>query len=93
MTNIVKHRDQSKWEYSGYGIVFDGTGSWSFSNGFAKNVVIFGVDNTSSSHTDNCKNNCLVLGKEPTDDINGSVGAAEKKLSISFSNSYLFVTG
>ena len=28
-------------------------------NGFARNVVIFGVDNTSSSHTDNEKNNVL----------------------------------
>ena len=28
---------------------------WSFGNNFARNVVIFGLDNTSSSHTDNKK--------------------------------------
>ena len=30
------------------------------------------------------KNNFLVLGRRPTDDINDSVGTAEKKLSIGF---------
>ena len=29
-TNIVKNNDQEKYVYSGYGITFDGTGSWSF---------------------------------------------------------------
>ena len=32
-------------------------GSWSVGNSFARNVVIFGVDSRTSSHTDNCKNN------------------------------------
>ena len=39
----------------------------------ARNYVIFGVGNTSSSHNDNRKNNCLLLDKGPTDDINDSV--------------------
>ena len=53
-------------------------------------------------------NNFLVLGEGPTNDINGSIGAIEKKFSINFSetrtkfflslldsgsNSYLFVNG
>ena len=63
-------------------IVFDGGGSWSFGNDFVRNVIIFGVDNSSSSHTDNHKNNFLVLGEGKTYDINGSFGAAEKKFSI-----------
>ena len=29
--------------------------TWSFSNNFARNVLIFGVDN-SASHSHNCKN-------------------------------------
>ena len=37
-----------------------------FCKDFARNVVIFGVDNRSSLHTDNRKNNVLVLGKGPT---------------------------
>ena len=35
---------------------FDEEGSWSFDSVFARNVVIFGVDNSSSYHTDHKKN-------------------------------------
>ena len=41
----------------GWGIVFDGKGIWSYDNDCARSVVSFGVDNTSSSHTDNNKIN------------------------------------
>ena len=58
----------------GYKIAFDGTGSWRFSNDLARNVVIFGFDNSSSSHAENCKDNFLVLDEGPTDSINGSIG-------------------
>ena len=70
--------------YIGHGTAFDGLGSWSFGNDSAMNVIIFGVDN-SSTYTNNCKNNCLVLPEEPTDNIDGSTETAEKKLSINFS--------
>ena len=56
-----------------------------FGNGFARNVVIFGADHSSSSHTDNRKDNFLVLGKGPTQGINDSKGPVEKKKSINFS--------
>ena len=36
-------------------LAFDGEGSLIFGNDFAKNVAIFGVNNTPSSHTDNRK--------------------------------------
>ena len=55
---------------------------WSFTNDFARNVVIFGVDNSSSSHTDNQKYNFLVLGYGPTEGINDTVRAAERKLVL-----------
>ena len=42
--------------YSGYGVAFDDAGSWSFSNDIARNVLTFGVDNSSTFHTDNLKN-------------------------------------
>ena len=32
--------------YTVYGIVFNGVGLWNFGNDFAKNVVIFGTDNS-----------------------------------------------
>ena len=31
-TSIVKNKDKEKWVYSGYGIAFDGKGTWSFGN-------------------------------------------------------------
>ena len=81
--------------FSGYGITLDSAGSWSFNNDTARNVIIFGADNSSSSHADN-------FG------INGSFGAPEKKFSNNFAkantkfclslhynadNSYLIVNG
>ena len=57
-------------------------GSWSFNNDFARNVVIFGVDNGSSSHSDNRKNNFLILHEGQTYGINGSSGSPEKMFSI-----------
>ena len=77
--SIVKNINKEKWVYSGYGIAFDGAGLWNFGNDFARNVVIFGVDSSSSSHADNRKNNFLLLGE-------GSFGSSEKKFSINFIN-------
>ena len=89
-------------------IIFDSAGLWSFSNDTAKNVIIFGVDNISSSHSDNLKNDFLVLGEVPTFGINESFGLPGKNFSINFrksitnqclsfhynaDNSYLFVNG
>ena len=56
-TSIVKNSDKEKYVYSGYAINCENTGSWSFDNDTARNVIIFGADNSSSSHADNCKNN------------------------------------
>ena len=42
---------------------------------FARNVIISGVDNTSSSHTHNRKDKFLALDERPTDAINNSTGA------------------
>ena len=93
--------------YSGYGITIDSAGSWRFDNVIARNVIIFDVDNGSSSHADNRKNNFLVLCECPTIELNGKLGSPEKKFSINFSkastkycafhcndgNSFLFVNG
>ena len=65
--NIVKNNDKNKYMYSTYGIAFDGKGAWSFGNYFARNVIIFGVDNGSWSYSDNCTNNFLVLDEATTE--------------------------
>ena len=106
--SIVKNNDKKKHVYSGYRITFDSPGWWSFNNDTARNVIIFGVGNSSSSHSNNCKNKILMLGEGPTFGMNGKFGLLEKKFSINFTkantklclslhynanNSYLFVNG
>ena len=53
---LVKNAEIDKYKYSGYGIGFDRHGTFSVPNGFGKNVIIFGVDMSSSKHVDNKKN-------------------------------------
>ena len=81
-TSIVKSSYKEKWVYSDYRIAFDSADSWNFGNNFARNVVIFGVDNNSSFLTDNCK--FLVLSEGLTYGINGNFGSPDKKFSINF---------
>ena len=57
---------------------------WNFGSGFVRKNVILGVDNTSSSHTDNQKNNFSVLGEVLTQGIDDSIGKTENN-SINFS--------
>ena len=65
---LTKNADIDKYGYSGYGIGFGRRSGFSFSGGvgFGQNVLIFGVDMSSSSHIDNKKKDILVLGKGPT---------------------------
>ena len=84
-TNRVKNGDKEKYVSSGYGIILDSTGSWTFDNDFAGNNIIFGVDNCSLSQNDNRKNNLLILGEVPTYGINGRFESPEKRFSINFS--------
>ena len=56
-TNIVNNSDKDKYVYSGYRITFDSAGFWSFDNDTAKNIITFGVDNSSSSRSDDRKKN------------------------------------
>ena len=53
---LTKNTDIDKYGYSGYGIGFDRRSSFSFpSGGFGQNIIIFGVDMSSSPHIDNKK--------------------------------------
>ena len=106
---ITKNADTSKYKYKGYGICFDEGGSFSkgnISNG--KNVLIFGVDESSLVHANNKANNIYVMGDLFVQGINDTTLYAEKiynqnftqpsKKSISSlhyngNDSYLFVNG
>ena len=72
--------------YSGYGIAFDQKGTWNFGNDRTRNVIIFGNNNSSSSHTDNCKNDLLVLREGYSFVTNRSFCAQKKKFSIKIQN-------
>ena len=63
---MTKNVDIEKHWYSGYGIGFDRRSSFSFpGGGFGQNVLIFGVDMSSSEHIDIKKKDILILGKGP----------------------------
>ena len=105
---VDKNRSIEKYGCSGYGIGFDRRSIFSFPGvGYGQNVLIFGVNMSSSSHIDNKKRDILVLGKGPRQGLEHTL-TAEKMYSINFTvtkkkfclslhyngaNSYLFVNG
>ena len=106
---ITKNTDVDKYEYSGYGIGFDGRGVFTHPTGsFGNNAIIFGVDMSLSVHIDNKGKDILILGSGPTQGLGECSLTVEKMYSINFSatgkrfclslyyngtNSYLFVNG
>ena len=52
---LTKHVDVDRYKYSGFGIGFDRKGFYSTGDEIGRNVIIFGVDMSSPSHTDNKK--------------------------------------
>ena len=81
---LTKNADIDKYGYSGYGIGFDRRSSFSFpSGGFGQNVIIFGVDMSSSAHINNKKKDILILGKGPTEGLEHTL-TAEKMYLINF---------
>ena len=105
---LTKNSDIEKCGYSDYGIGYDRRSSFSFpSGGFGQNILIFGVDMSSSPHIDNKKKDILVRGKGPTQGLEHTL-TAEKMYSVNFTvtrkkfclglhyngaNSYLLVNG
>ena len=80
---LTKNADIDKYGYFGYGIGFDRKGFFSIGNEIDKNVIIFGVDMSSSSKIDNKKTDILILGKGPTQRLEHTL-SAEKLYSINF---------
>ena len=71
------------YQYSGYGIGFDIKISYSIGNDIGRNVIIFGVDMSSSPHIENKKKDILILSKNPTQGLEHRL-TAEKLYSINF---------
>ena len=109
VVKLTKNADIDKYKYSGYGIGFDGKGFFSNpSGGTERNVIIFGVDMSSSTKIDNKGKYILILGLGSTFGLVEKALSAEKMYSINFTkvntkfclslhyngaNSYLFVNG
>ena len=113
---ISKNTDSSKNNYIGYGLCFDEGGEFGHTvklgnfNGTtnAKNVIIFGVDMSSSVHATNRANNIYVMDKDFIQGINDTTIYAEKLFHNNFTefgvifvlsshyngdDSYLFANG
>ena len=106
---ITENANTSKYKYKEYGICFDKGGS--FSEGSInneKNVLIFGVHESSLLHSNNKDNNVYVMDKDPVQGIDDTTLYAEKVYSQNFTqpnkkfvlslhynydHSYLFVNG
>ena len=73
---MTKNADIDKYKYSGYGIGFDRHGFFSHpSGGTGRNVIIFGVDMSSSTRIDNRKKDILILAKSPTQGLEDTLSA------------------
>ena len=113
---ITKNTDSSKNNYTAYGLCFDEGGEFGHTvkqsnfnrSTSAKNVIIFGVDTSSSIHATNRANKIYVMGKDFIQGINDITIYAEKLFHNNFTefglkfvlslhyngdNSYLFANG
>ena len=103
---LTKNTAINNYKYSGYRIEFDGHGRFSYPRiGVGRNVIISGVDMSSSTNIDNRKIDILILGKGPTQWLERTLSAEKiylinftvtgKKFCLSLhyngANSYLFV--
>ena len=83
---ITKNADSSKNNYTGYGLYFDEGSEFGHTvreGNFnrvtnAKNVIVFGVDTSSSIRATNRANNIYVMGEDFIQGINGTTIYAEK---------------
>ena len=82
---ITKNSDTSKYACKGYAICFDEAGMFSegsINNG--KNVLIFGVHESSLIRSNNKTNNIYVMGKDFVQGINDTTLFADKVYSQNF---------
>ena len=88
--NLTKPIDVDQYKLFGYGIEFDRKGSYSIGDKVGRNVIVFGVDMSSSLLIDNKEKDILILGKGPTQRLEHTL-APEKLYLINFTKKNRFV--
>ena len=86
---LIKNADIDRYKHTGYGIEFDRRGPFTLANGFGENVMIFGVDMSSSVHVDNKKKNILILGEAPTQELDDKTLTVENKTLVPLNKSFV----
>ena len=80
LSNIT---DKDKYVYSSYGIGFDLCSEfWLPDGSIGKNIIIFGVDVSSSVHIDNNKKDISILGRGLTQGLGDTALSAEAQYLI-----------
>ena len=79
---LTKNADIEKYKYSGYGTGLDRQEIFSIGNGFGCNVIIFGVDMSSSVYIYNKKKDILILDEGLTQGLYGTTLTAEKNIQL-----------
>ena len=80
---LPKNADPDKQLYSGYSNEFDSCSEYSLLEGsIGKNVIIVGVDMSSSLHIDDKKRDILILGRGPIQGLDDTTLTAEAKYSF-----------
>ena len=89
---ITKNADTtSKYKYKGYGICFDEGGMFSIGNiNNGRNVLIFGVHESSLVHTNNKANNIFIIGDGFVQGINDMTLYAEKIYSQNLTQNLIY---
>ena len=85
---LTKDAGLEKYGYSGYGIRFDARSQRSLKvDEWSKNIVIFGVINSSSRQTDNRKKDVPARGVGRADGLDDTTVMAETKYSVNITRS------
>ena len=82
---ITRNAHVTKYRYFRYDIGFDEKGSFlHLSGSFGNNLIILGVDMSSSVHIDNKKRDIFILGEGPTQGLDVTALTAGEMYSFSF---------
>ena len=71
---LTKNVDLDKYKYSGYVIAFHSRSEFAFKDrSLRKNVILFGIDMSSSVHIDNINKDILIIGEGQTQGLDDTI--------------------